>query len=60
MVFRGGLTLGPLLAEYLREKIGYDNMNAVLGGIYGLTAVVIRIYLGNTEENLDDQADQED
>lgn len=52
MVFSGGLTVGPLLAGHLREKIGYGNMNAVLAGICGLTAVVAAFFMGRKEENL--------
>ncbi|KAF2829474.1 MFS general substrate transporter [Ophiobolus disseminans] len=57
MVFSGGLTIGPLVAGYLRETIGYGNMNAVLAGICGLTAIVSAIFMGRKEEDLNDQAD---
>jgi MFS family permease len=60
MVFGGGLTLGPLLAGYLREKIGYGNMNAVLAGTCGLTALLSSVFMGRTEEDMDDQSDQEE
>jgi MFS family permease len=52
MVFSGGLTLGPLLAGHLREKIGYGNMNAVLAGVCGLTAIVTGIFMGRKETDL--------
>lgn len=46
MVFCAGLAIGPFLAGGLREKIGYGNMNGVLGGICGVTAVVCYLFLG--------------
>ena len=46
MVFCAGLAIGPFLAGGLREKIGYGNMNAVLGAICGVTAVVCYMFLG--------------
>jgi MFS family permease len=52
MVFSGGLTLGPLLAGHLREKIGYGNMNAVLAVICGLTAIPAGFLMGKKEEDL--------
>jgi len=57
MVFSAGLSLGPLLAGYLRERIGYGNMNAVLAGICGLTAVFVGTYMGRKEESLADLED---
>jgi MFS family permease len=59
MVFSGGLTLGPLLAGYLRERIGYGNMNAVLAGICGLTGLLSGIFMGRKEEQLGNQRDYE-
>lgn len=38
MVWSGGLTLGPLVAGGLRERIGYGNMCAVLAGVCAVTA----------------------
>jgi MFS family permease len=55
MVFSGGLTLGPLLAGHLREKVGYGNMNAVLAGICGLTAISTGIFMGRKERDLCNQ-----
>jgi MFS family permease len=52
MVFSGGLTLGPLLAGHLREKLGYGNMNAVLAVICGLTAIPAGFLMGKKEEDL--------
>ncbi|KAF2019947.1 MFS general substrate transporter [Aaosphaeria arxii CBS 175.79] len=40
-----GLTVGPLMAGALKEKIGYGNMNAVLAGICGFTAILSGIFL---------------
>jgi hypothetical protein len=51
-VFSGGLTLGPLIAGYLREMIGYGNMNAVLAGICGVTAIVGGVFMGREEQDL--------
>ncbi|KAJ8116448.1 hypothetical protein OPT61_g2126 [Boeremia exigua] len=50
MVFSGGLTVGPLVAGALREKIGYGNMNAVLAGSCALTAVLAALFIGRKEE----------
>jgi MFS family permease len=60
MAFSGGLSLGPLLAGHLRERIGYGNMNAVIAGICAMTAVVTGIFMGRKEENLSDHEDQDD
>ena len=46
MVFSAGLTLGPLIAGGLRDRIGYGNMNAVIAGICFVTAVVSWVYIG--------------
>lgn len=46
MVFCTGLVIGPFLAGALRDKIGYGNMNAVLGAICGVTAAVYYCFLG--------------
>jgi MFS family permease len=51
MVWSGGLTVGPLLAGALREKIGYGNMNAVLGGICGLTAILAALFIGGRKKD---------
>jgi MFS family permease len=53
MVWSGGLTVGPLLAGTIREKIGYGNMNAVLAGVCGLTAVLAALFIGEKEQDLD-------
>ncbi|KAH7068993.1 major facilitator superfamily domain-containing protein [Paraphoma chrysanthemicola] len=55
MVFSGGLTIGPLLAGYLREKIGYGNMNAVLAGICAATAIPAAVFMGRKEEDLGEE-----
>lgn len=63
MVFSGGLTLGPLLAGYLKDRIGYGNMNAVLGGICGVTAVMAFFFMGRKVKDMRDrtiQGDRED
>jgi len=46
MMFSGGLTLGPLIAGGLKDRIGYGNMNAVLGVVCGITAVLCYLFLG--------------
>ena len=46
MIFSAGLSVGPVLAGFLKDGIGYGNMNAVLAGISGLTAVGSYFYLG--------------
>ncbi|TVY57356.1 putative MFS-type transporter [Lachnellula cervina] len=46
MVFSAGLTLGPLVAGLLREKIGYGNMNAVVAGLCAVVSVLSWIFLG--------------
>jgi hypothetical protein len=46
MVFSAGLAIGPELAGQLREAIGYGNMNAVLAGLCGVTAVLCFVFLG--------------
>lgn len=50
MLFSAGLTFGPLLAGYLRQRIGYGNMNAVLAGICGFTAILSALYMGRTHK----------
>lgn len=46
LVFSAGLTVGPILSGGLRDSIGYGNMNAVLAGITGVTAILSFIYVG--------------
>ncbi|KAJ5065259.1 major facilitator superfamily domain-containing protein [Bipolaris maydis] len=53
MVWGGGLTVGPLIAGLLREKIGYGNMNAVLAGLCALTAIISAFFIGGREEDGD-------
>ncbi|CAO2654825.1 Nn.00g115580.m01.CDS01 [Neocucurbitaria sp. VM-36] len=53
MIWSGGLSIGPLVAGVLREKIGYGNMNAVLAGICGLTAILAALFIGRKEEAID-------
>ncbi|USP76000.1 hypothetical protein yc1106_03274 [Curvularia clavata] len=54
MVWGAGLTLGPLIAGLLRNKIGYGNMNVVLACLCALTAILSAIFLGGKEEDDDD------
>ncbi|KAL1655906.1 hypothetical protein SLS61_001469 [Didymella pomorum] len=51
MVFSGGLTVGPLVAGTLREKIGYGNMNVVLAGVCAVTAVLAALFIGRKDGN---------
>lgn len=60
MVFSGGLAVGPMLAGYLRERIGYGNMNAVLAGICGLTSICAAFLMGRAKEDLSDRGDSDD
>ncbi|KAK7935650.1 hypothetical protein PG985_001145 [Apiospora marii] len=46
MFFCAGLTLGPIISGTLRDSIGYGNMNAVLAGATGFTAVVSYFVVG--------------
>ncbi|KAJ4986257.1 vesicular amine transporter [Stagonosporopsis vannaccii] len=53
MVFSGGLTVGPLVAGSLSEKVGYGNMNAVLAGVCAITAVLAGVFIGKNEDKVD-------
>ncbi|OJD38847.1 membrane transporter protein [Diplodia corticola] len=46
MVFSAGLTVGPLVAGALKEKVGYGDMNAVVAAISGLTGVAAFVWIG--------------
>ena len=46
MTWSAGLTVGPLVAGALRERIGYGNMNAVLASICAITAVLAVLFVG--------------
>ena len=52
MIFSLGLSVGPVLAGGLKDKIGYGNMNAVLAGISGLTALSCYIWLGGNPKGM--------
>lgn len=41
-----GLTVGPLVAGWLRDNIGYGNMNAVIAGFCILVSIVNFFYIG--------------
>lgn len=51
MIWSGGLTIGPLVAGALREDVGYGNMNAVLAGLCGLTAILATCFIGRKEQD---------
>jgi MFS family permease len=46
MIWSAGLTVGPLVAGALKEKIGYGNMNAVLASVCAITAVLATLFVG--------------
>ncbi|KAK8066475.1 hypothetical protein PG997_013222 [Apiospora hydei] len=46
LFFCAGLTLGPIISGTLRDRIGYGNMNAVLAGAAGFTAVTSYFVIG--------------
>ncbi|KAF2658807.1 MFS general substrate transporter [Lophiostoma macrostomum CBS 122681] len=46
MIWSAGLTVGPLVSGVLRVRVGYGNMNAVLAGICGGTAVLAAVFVG--------------
>ncbi|KAF1994792.1 MFS general substrate transporter [Amniculicola lignicola CBS 123094] len=49
MMWCAGLTAGPLMAGSLRVSIGYGNMNAVLAGVCGVTAVLAALFIGRKD-----------
>lgn len=51
LFFSLGLTVGPELAGWLRQAIGYGNMNAVLAVICAMTAFVCFLFLGGKPKN---------
>ncbi|KAF4543453.1 Tetracycline resistance protein TetA/multidrug resistance protein MdtG [Lasiodiplodia theobromae] len=46
MVFSAGLTVGPLVAGALKERIGYGDMNAVIAAVSGVTGVAAFVWIG--------------
>jgi MFS family permease len=50
MMWSGGLTVGPVLSGVLKEAIGYGNMNAVLAGICGITALLAAMFVSGKDE----------
>jgi MFS family permease len=46
VMFSGGLTVGPLIAGALREKIGYGNMSAVVAGMCLVMSGLSWMFLG--------------
>ncbi|KAJ4368249.1 hypothetical protein N0V83_006605 [Neocucurbitaria cava] len=59
MIWSGGLSIGPLVAGALRERIGYGNMNAVLAGICVLTAILAAHFIGRKEEDTSSRIEHE-
>ncbi|RMZ72702.1 membrane transporter [Pyrenophora seminiperda CCB06] len=60
MVWGAGLTVGPLVAGGLREKIGYGNMNLVLAGLCGITSVSAVLFIGASEQGNDATCENDD
>lgn len=54
MVFSLGLSVGPIAAGFLRENIGWGNMNAVVAGFCGAIGLVCLKYLGGKPLSLKD------
>ncbi|KAH8653234.1 MFS transporter-like protein [Tricladium varicosporioides] len=50
MVFSAGLTLGPLVAGVLREKIGFGGMGIVFGIVCAVVGCVCGVFLGEEDE----------
>ncbi|KAL5322852.1 hypothetical protein ACEPPN_010831 [Leptodophora sp. 'Broadleaf-Isolate-01'] len=46
MVFSAGLTCGPVISGALRDRVGYGNMNAIMGGFCVSVSVLSWMYLG--------------
>ncbi|KAI9047890.1 hypothetical protein LZ554_007692 [Drepanopeziza brunnea f. sp. 'monogermtubi'] len=55
IAFSSGLTIGPLIAGGLRERIGYGNMNAVMAGICAFVGVLAWLYLGTIPKKIKDE-----
>lgn len=53
MIWSGGLTIGPLVGGALRGSIGYGNMNAVMGSLCGVTAILAAFFVGKTKRRTD-------
>jgi MFS family permease len=48
MIWSAGLTLGPLLAGALRERVGYGDLCAVLAAICAVAAGLALVYIGGS------------
>ena len=46
MVFSAGLTVGPLISGWLRDAVGYGNMNIVVATLCLVTATLSFVYIG--------------
>ncbi|CZR69989.1 related to vesicular amine transporter [Phialocephala subalpina] len=53
VVFSAGLTLGPLIAGGLRERIGFGNMNAVVAGLCAVVSGLSFAFLGKIPKVVD-------
>lgn len=49
MMWSAGLTVGPIVSGALKEAIGYGNMNAVLAGICGVTALLAAVFVSGKD-----------
>lgn len=46
MIFSAGLTVGPLVSGFLKDAIGYGNMNLVVAALCFITATMSFVYIG--------------
>ena len=46
MVYSAGLAVGPVVAGWLREGVGYGVMNAVVAALCAVVGRVCWVYLG--------------
>ncbi|KAF2083716.1 MFS general substrate transporter [Saccharata proteae CBS 121410] len=58
MIWCGGLTVGPLVAGALKERVGYGNMNAVLAGLCGVAVLVAWFFVGERDGKV--EAEEQD
>ena len=48
MVFSLGLVVGPLFGGFLRDKVGYGNMNLVIAVLCLVTSILAFVFMGGT------------
>lgn len=59
MMWSAGLTAGPVVSGALKETIGYGNMNAVLAGICGVTALLAAVFVSGKDGNRGEDGESE-